>query len=73
MASDSEDDPDYVPSVPQNDGLYACSQSFWQLTSSIFADSGSFESGSDNGRSAKRIRASPRNLTAEDEEARKKM
>lgn len=66
MASDSEDDPDYVPSVPQNDGLYACSQSF-------FADSGSFESGSDNGRSAKRIRASPRNLTAEDEEARKKM
>lgn len=25
MSSDSEDDPDYVPTVSQNDGLHACS------------------------------------------------
>ena len=25
MSSDSEDDPDYVPPVSQNEGIYACS------------------------------------------------
>lgn len=73
MPSDSEDDPDYVPTVPQNDGLYACSWSFQQLTSSFTAGSSELDSGSDDERSAKRIRTNPQNLTAEEEEARKKM
>ena len=72
MSSDSGDDPDYVPTVPQNDGEYAYSWSFNQLTSSFIADSSSPDSDSENERETKRIRTSPPKLTAEEEEARKK-
>lgn len=71
MSSDSGDDPDYVPTAPQNDGQYACSWSFNQLTSSFIVDSSSSDSNSDNQRETKRTRTSPPNLTA-DEETRKK-
>ena len=36
MSSDSEDDADYVPTAPQNNGLYAYSWLSKQLTSSFF-------------------------------------
>lgn len=73
MSSDSEDDPDYVPTAPQNDGLYAFSSYFSRLTSSSTVDSSSSNSDSENERATKRIRTSPPKLTAEEEEARKKM
>lgn len=73
MTSDSEDDSDYIPTEPQNDGLY--SYPFWhiqQLTNGPTADSDLSGSNSDNGRSTKRIRTSPPKLAAEEEEALKK-
>ena len=72
MSSDSGDDLDYVPTVPQNDGQYAYSSVFNQLTSSLVADSSSSDSDSENERETKRTRTSPPKLTAEEEEARKK-
>lgn len=73
MSSDSEDDPDYVPTTPKNDGLYSYSLvGFQQLTNgSTTTDSDSSDSNPDNERSAKRKRTSPPKPA--EEEALKKM
>jgi hypothetical protein len=71
MSSDSEDDPDYTPTAPQNDGQYTYSSSFNNLIGSIITDSSSSDSDPGNERETKRIRTSPPELTA-DEETRKK-